>query len=116
MKRFLLAVAIGGLAMSALLLLEPVAGSAQGSATAPAATPPPTSTPSITDATAAKFDPDCKTADVACAWSHCNPLAQKWQSYRACIDAGCHVQPQSCLGDLIMDLNDPDRQKTGGAG
>jgi hypothetical protein len=66
------------------------------------------------DPAALKADPNCKAPDVACAWSHCNPLASKWQSYRACITDSCHVQQESCISDLIIDLNDPDRQKAVG--
>lgn len=99
-------------------------GSAQGGDGPPAASAAPASTaaaapstpsaPSAFDAAAAKADPDCKAADVACAWSHCNPLGRQWPSYHRCIADSCHVEQQSCFGDLIMDLNDPVRQKTGG--
>jgi len=113
------AACIGGL-VSLLAFLGPDPGSAPGGAgaqpeTAPAtAAPPPAPPLSRTDAAAAKADPDCPAADVACAWSHCNPLGRQWQSYHACIIDSCHVESRTCMGDLIMDLNDPARQKTGG--
>lgn len=122
MRASLQAACIGGLvALLAVLGLD--AGSAPGGAGAqpetavqapPTAAPPPSPPLSATDAAAAKADPDCQAADVACAWSHCNPLSRQWQSYHSCIVDSCHVQARSCIGDLIMDLNDPDRQKTGG--
>ena len=122
MRASLQAVCIGGL-VALLALLGPDAGSAPGGAgaqpdtavQAPTTAPPPPSPPlSAADAAAAKADPDCQAADVACAWSHCNPLGRQWQSYHACIVDSCHVQERSCMGDLILDLNDPARQKTGG--
>jgi hypothetical protein len=122
MRASLRAVCFGGLvALLAILGLD--AGSATGAAGAqpeiavqapPTAAAPPSPPLSATDAAAAKADPDCQAADVACAWSHCNPLGRQWQSYHSCIVDSCHVQERSCIGDLIMDLNDPDRQKTGG--
>jgi hypothetical protein len=122
MRASLQAAGIGGfVALLAILGLDVV--SAPGGAVAqpeaavqapPAAAPPPSAPPSATDAAAAKADPDCQAADVACAWSHCNPLGRQWQSYHACIVASCHVEARSCVADLIMDLNDPNRQKTGG--
>ena len=112
---------IGGL-VALLAILVPDAGSAPAGASAQPATAAPapaTATPpppplSVADAAAAKADPDCQAADVACAWSNCNPLGHQWQSYHGCIVASCHVEARSCVGDLIMDLNDPARQKTGG--
>jgi hypothetical protein len=83
------------------------------SAAAPAA-PVPSAPLSVADAAAAKADPDCQAADVACAWDHCNPLGKQWASYHACIADSCKVADRVCMGDLIMDLNDPARQKTGG--
>jgi hypothetical protein len=122
MRASLQAVRIGGL-VALLAILGPDAGSGLGGAgaqpqtvvqapTTAAPTPPPPL--SAADRAAAKADPDCQAADVACAWSHCNPLGRQWQSYHSCIVDSCHVQERTCMGDLIMDLNDPARQKTGG--
>jgi hypothetical protein len=127
MRASLQAARIGGL-VALLAVLGPDAGSAPGGAgaqpltavPAPTTAPPPPSQPisalplSAADRAAAKADPDCQVTDVACAWSHCNPLGKQWQSYHACIVDSCKVQDRSCMGDLIMDLNDPARQKTGG--
>jgi hypothetical protein len=125
MRAFLQAACIGGL-VALLTVFGPDAGSSPGGAgaqpeTAPAPAPtPPTPPPPLSPAdaiaakAAAKADPDCQAADVACAWSHCNPLGKQWQSFHACIVDNCHVQERTCMGDLIMDLNDPARQRTGG--
>jgi hypothetical protein len=122
MRASLQAARIGGL-VALLAILGPDAGSAPGAAGAQpqtavqaptSAAPPPPPPLSAADRAAAKADPDCQAADVACAWSHCNPLGRQWQSYHSCIVDSCHVQERTCMGDLIMDLNDPARQKTGG--
>ena len=122
MRASLKAACFGGL-VALLATIELDAGSATGEAASqpeaaaqapPSAAPPPSAPLSTTDAAATKADPDCQAADVACAWSHCNPLGHQWQSYHACIVDSCHVEARSCIGDLIMDLNDPGRQKTAG--
>jgi hypothetical protein len=122
MRASLQSVCLGGL-VALLAILGPDLGSAPGgagaqpqtAAQAPTPTAAPASAPlSAADAAAAKADPDCQAADVACAWSHCNPLGRQWQSYHSCIVDSCHIEARSCMGDLIMDLNDPARQKTGG--
>ena len=123
MRASLQVVGIGGL-VALLAVLGSDAGSQPGggagaqpqtvaSAAAPAAQAPPAPL-SVADAAAAKADPDCQAADVACAWDHCNPLGRQWASYHACIADSCKVQDRVCRGDLIMDLNDPARQKSGG--
>jgi hypothetical protein len=139
MKASLRAAWMGGVVVVLSLVLGASPGSTQGMATAPAATPPPAAPPTVSappDATApaasatpaaapatpatafesaaAKADPDCKVADVSCAWSHCNPLPGKWSSYHGCLTDSCKVTDQACMGDLIMDLSDPDRQRSNG--
>lgn len=126
MRASLQAVCVGGL-VALLAVLGPDLGSAPGDAgaqpqtavqapTTAAPSPPLSPAPplSAADRAAAKADPDCQVTDVACAWSHCNPLGHQWQSYHSCIVDSCHVEARTCMGDLIMDLNDPARQKTGG--
>jgi hypothetical protein len=122
MRASLQAACIGGL-VALLTILGLDAGAAPGGADTlaeTAAQAPPTAAPtpspplSATDLAAAKADPDCQATDVACAWTHCNPLGRQWQSYHSCIVDSCHVEARSCIGDLIMDLNDANRQKTGG--
>jgi hypothetical protein len=117
MKASWRAACIGGVVVLSAVLAA-VSGVAQETASPPgppaAASPPATPEAAPAPAPAASPDPDCKPADIACAWKHCNPLGSQWQSYHACIVESCHVDAQACQIDLIQDLNDPDRQKTGG--
>lgn len=95
---------------------------AQTAPPAPAASPPPAAAAapaaplSEADQAALKADPDCKPAEVACAWTSCYPLADKWNgSNSACLVASCKITKGSaCMPDLISDLNDPDRQANKG--
>jgi hypothetical protein len=122
MKASLQTACIGGL-VALLTILGPNAGSEPGGAGAQPGTAVLAPTVAVTapspplsaaDAAAAKADPNCQATDVACAWSHCNPLGRQWSSYHSCIVESCHVEERMCMGDLIIDLNDPARQKRGG--
>jgi hypothetical protein len=121
MKMPLKAAWLGGI-ITLSLALGPSAGVAQSAAPAaspaPAAAAPaaPAAPLSDADQAALKADPDCKPADVACAWTSCYPLADKYNgSNSACLVASCKIAKGSaCMPDLISDLNDPDRQASKG--
>ena len=120
MKLPLRAVWAGGI-FALCLAFGPGSGAAQGAG--PASPPPPVSLPppattapmSQADEAALKADPDCKPADVACAWSACYPLADKWNgSNSACLADSCKMKDKACVQDLVSDLYDPDRQASKG--
>jgi hypothetical protein len=120
MKTPLKAAWLGGI-VTLCLVLDPSAGMAQSAAPAAspapaAAAPAPAAPLSDADQAALKADPDCKPADVACAWTSCYPLADKYNgSNSACLVASCKITKGSaCMPDLISDLNDPDRQANKG--
>jgi hypothetical protein len=123
MKAFLKAASIGGLVL-VFAGLNAGAGHSQTNAPAPASqaqAPAAETAPASSGADAGvsaadiKANPDCKSpADIACAWSHCYPLTNKWRSTSACIGGSCKIRDQSCTNDLIQDVLDPDREKTHG--
>src|ERR1700712_5091503 len=106
MKMSLKAVWLGGV-ITLSLALGPSTGMAQSAAPpaspAPAAAAPAPEAPlSEADQAALKADPDCKPADVACAWTSCYPLADKYNgSNSACLVASCKITKGSaCMPDL----------------
>lgn len=121
MKTPLKAAFVGGIVILFAALSADVSV-AQTAPPAPAASPPPAAAAapaaplSEADQAALKADPDCKPAEVACAWTSCYPLADKWNgSNSACLVASCKITKGSaCMPDLISDLNDPDRQANKG--
>ena len=121
MKAPLKAVWLGGI-VTLYLALGATAAMAQSAAPAASPAPAAAAAPAVeaplsdADKAALKADPDCKPADVACAWTSCYPLADKYNgSNSACLVASCKITKLSaCMPDLISDLNDPDRQASKG--
>jgi len=117
MDAFLKAANIGGLVLVFATLATGV-GFSQTSPPAvapPASTAPPAAPGSAASPEDVKANPHCKLpADIACAWSHCYPLTDKWKSTSACVAGSCKIRDQDCTNDLIQDLLDPDREKAHG--
>jgi hypothetical protein len=57
-----------------------------------------------------KADRECEVAQLKCAQFECFPLAERWDSYEACLSTECKVKKQNCLEALVEMIKERRRE------
>ena len=82
-----------------------------GERTTGASAAPPAAASSSTDAADATADPDCKPADIACAWTQCYPMNQAKFKSNTAISQSCKIKADACTPELAAGRGIPTARR-----